>query len=94
MDTYRQDRISGYFVAAAAFAAFLTVIAGVVAGILFAPKSGKETRAQLGEWLQGKRDQGAELLAKVKEEGLRRKEQVASAIKAGREAYSEADRHA
>lgn len=71
----------------------LGAAAGAAAGILLAPKSGKETREQLGDWLKERREQGAEFLAKVKEEGLTKKDQLASAYKAGKQAYFETGHH-
>ncbi|MCX5794611.1 MAG: YtxH domain-containing protein [Elusimicrobia bacterium] len=84
---------TGFVIAAAGFGAALCVVTGIVMGVLFAPKSGKETRARLDEWLKEKRDQGSDLLAKIKEESLRRKEQLAATIKAGRQAYVETSKH-
>jgi gas vesicle protein len=80
MATEDKDRDTGFDITAAAFGAGLGIIAGAVMGVLFAPKSGTETRAQLGDWLKDKRDQGSNLLARVKEEGMHRKAQLAAAI--------------
>jgi len=66
---------------------------GAALGVLFAPKAGKETREQIGDWLKEKREEGSEILAKLKEEGLHKKEQIASALKAGKQAYVEAEKH-
>ena len=67
---------------------------GAALGVLLAPKAGKETRGQIGDWLKEKREEGGELLAKLKEEGLAKKEQVAAAFKAGKQAYETAhDKH-
>ncbi len=75
-------------------AAFLLgAAAGAAAGIILAPKSGKETREQIGDWLKERREQGSEFLAKVKEESLMKKEQFSSAYKAGKQAYSESGNH-
>lgn len=71
----------------------LGAVAGAAAGILLAPKSGKETREQVGEWLQERREKGSEFLSKVKEESLAKKDALSSAIKAGKAAYSEANNH-
>ena len=66
---------------------------GAALGVLFAPKTGKETREQIGGWLKEKREEGGELLAKLKEEGLHKKEQIAAGLKAGKQAYLEAEKH-
>ena len=66
---------------------------GAGLGMLFAPKAGKETREQIGDWLQDKREDGTELLAKIKEEGLQKKEQITAAFKAGKQAYAETEKH-
>ena len=63
---------------------------GIVVGVLFAPKSGKETRRQVGDWVREKRDTGSDMLANIKNQALHRKEQVSAAIKAGKDAYQEA----
>lgn len=41
---------AGYFISGAAI--------GTVLGVLFAPKSGRETREQVGSWLNEKREKG------------------------------------
>jgi gas vesicle protein len=74
-----------FFLAGAAIGAGL--------GVLFAPKAGKETREQIGDWLKEKREEGGDLLAKIKEEGLHKKEALSSALKAGKQAYMEAEKH-
>ena len=81
-----EDRGSNliFFLAGAAIGAGL--------GVLFAPKAGKETREQLGDWLKEKREDGGALLAKLKVEGLQKKEALAAALKAGKQAYMEADK--
>lgn len=79
---------------------FLGLGIGVAAGILFAPKSGSETRDLLrekadegkefvkrrGEELKGSAN---ELLDKSKQAVIRQKEQLAAAVEAGRSAYRE-----
>ena len=66
---------------------------GAGLGVLFAPKAGKETREQIGDWLKEKREEGGEFLSKFKEEGLHKKEQLAAALRAGKQAYAEAEKH-
>lgn len=70
------------------FGFVLAAAAGVVAGVLLAPRSGKETRARLKEWLENRREKGQELIAKLKDE----KESLSEAVKAGKEAYQESHR--
>ena len=80
---------------------FLVLGLGVVAGVLFAPKSGEETR----EFLVSKANEGADLAKRRAEEvreaavetyerGVetvqRHKENLASAVEAGRQTYREA----
>lgn len=77
--------------AGAGLAFFLVGAAvGAALGVLFAPRSGRETREKLGDWLKERRDQGSELLSKLKEEIPAKKDQIAAAIKAGKQAYYEA----
>ena len=64
---------------------------GAALGVLLAPRSGRETREQLGDWLQERREKGSELLHKVKEESLVKKDAVAAAAKAAKQAYAEAN---
>jgi gas vesicle protein len=71
----------------------LGAAAGAAAGVLLAPKSGKETREQIGDWLKERREQGAEFLSKVKEESHAKKEQLSTAYKAGKQAYFESGNH-
>ncbi|MDD5655903.1 MAG: YtxH domain-containing protein [Elusimicrobia bacterium] len=66
---------------------------GSLLGVLLAPKAGKETREQIGDWIKEKRDEGSDFLAKIKEEGMHKKEQISAAIRAGKQAYSEAEKH-
>jgi gas vesicle protein len=66
---------------------------GAALGLLFAPRSGKETREQVGDWLKEKREEGGELLSRLKEESLHKKEQLAAAVRAGKQAYCETEKH-
>ena len=77
---------------------------GAGLGILFAPKAGKDTREQIGDWLKERREEGSDLLSRVKEEGgellhrvkedsLHKKEAIAAALKAGKQAYMEVEKH-
>lgn len=74
-----------YFLAGAA--------AGAVLGVLFAPRAGGETREQLGDWLKERREKGADLLHRVKDESLVKKEAVVAAAKAAKDAYRDASKH-
>lgn len=40
---------------------------GAAAGLLLAPKSGKETRDQVADWLEDRRERGGEILHKIKD---------------------------
>lgn len=82
---------------------FLGVGIGVAVGILFAPKSGEETRTLLRskadeskDFLKRKsedlRDQAAEAVDKGKTVVQRQKEQVLAAVDAGKQAYRDAMR--
>ena len=79
---------------------FLGLGIGVAVGILFAPKSGQETR----ELLRGKADEGKDYVKRRTEELresatdilergrgaiTRQKDQLAAAVEAGRQAYRE-----
>lgn len=64
---------------------------GAALGILLAPKSGKETREQLADWIKERREKGSEFLSHVKEEGLHKKEALTAAVRAGKQAYAEAN---
>ena len=82
----REESVKGliYFALGAAVGAAL--------GILLAPKSGKETREDIADWLKERREKGAEFLHQLKEEIPAKKEQIAAAIRAGKQAYQEASR--
>ncbi|MCS7024029.1 MAG: YtxH domain-containing protein [Bryobacteraceae bacterium] len=79
---------------------FLGLGIGVAVGILFAPKSGEETReiirskAEEGtEYLRRRgselRESASELIERGKSAVARQKEQIAAAVDAGRQAYRE-----
>jgi gas vesicle protein len=71
---------------------------GALVGILFAPKSGEETREFLSkradegkEFAQRKarelRERADELIERGKEVAVRKKDSISAAVEAGREAY-------
>jgi gas vesicle protein len=62
---------------------------GFIVGVLFAPKSGKETRKQMGDWIEQKRQQSADLLTRLNTEAKHKKEQVEAVLQASRHAYEE-----
>ena len=67
---------------------------GAAAGLLLAPKSGKETREQVADWLEDRRERSSEILHKLKEAVPEKKEAFVAAIKAGKQAfYESADKH-
>jgi gas vesicle protein len=49
---------------------------GAAIGILFAPKAGKETREQLGDWMDETKEKAKEKLEKLEEEIKRRKDHL------------------
>jgi gas vesicle protein len=49
---------------------------GAALGILFAPKAGKETREELGEWMDETKEKAKEKLEKLEEEIKRRKDHL------------------
>ena len=59
------------------------IAAGAAAGVLLAPRPGKESRRKLADWLRAKREAGQEELRE-------RKAKVEAAIQAGKEAYARA----
>ena len=74
---------------------------GALVGVLYAPKSGRETRDSIRQAANDSRDfvstRGQELrgqvdqwVAKGKETVSRSKEQISSAVEAGRQAYRDA----
>ena len=79
---------------------FLGLGIGVAVGILFAPKSGEETRDLIrskagegGDYLRRRsgelKESASEMIDRGKDAVQRRKEQVAAAVDAGRQAYRE-----
>lgn len=62
---------------------------GAALGILFAPRSGQETRENIGDWLKERREKGSELLHRVKDESLAKKEALLAAAKAAKSTYTE-----
>ena len=80
---------------------FLGVGVGLAVGLLFAPKSGEETRNLLkGRADEGKdfvkrksgeiRETATDFMERGREAVIRQREQVAAAVEAGRQAYREA----
>ena len=80
---------------------FLGLGVGVAAGLLFAPKSGPETREMLRskadegkEYLKKRtyevRDQATEVIDRGKSTVLRQRENLAAAVEAGKQAYRDA----
>jgi len=49
---------------------------GAALGILFAPKAGKETREELGDWMDETKEKAKEKLEKLEEEIKRRKDHL------------------
>ncbi|MFI5346500.1 MAG: YtxH domain-containing protein [Elusimicrobiota bacterium] len=78
-----EDRGNGlfYFLAGTAVGAAL--------GVLFAPRAGSETREAVGDWLKERKEKGSELLHKVKDESLIKKEALVAAARAAKDAYRE-----
>lgn len=63
--------------------------AGAALGVLLAPRRGSETREQLAGWLRDRREKGADLLQRVREESYAKKEAVSAAARAAKDAYRE-----
>jgi gas vesicle protein len=61
--------------------------AGVALAVLFAPKSGDETRASIKGALAGVKDKALEQSSNLMEGLKQRKTQVTAAVEAGQEAY-------
>lgn len=60
--------------------AILGMIAGTVAGVLFAPRSGKATRKEIGEKAKEYADKGREIIVKNEIEAKKAVTQVADKI--------------
>lgn len=60
---------------------------GAALGILFAPKSGKETREGVADWMRERREKGNALLGRIRENVPVKKERITAAFKAGKDAY-------
>lgn len=65
-------------------------VVGAAAGLLLAPRSGKETRAKLEDWLDERREKGGEFIAKLKEVVPEKRDQIAAAAKAAKQAFADA----
>lgn len=68
----------------------LGAAAGAAVALLFAPASGEETRNYLGEKAREGRDRAADAARQGRELLNRQRENLASAIEKGREAYQQA----
>jgi gas vesicle protein len=60
---------------------------GAVLGLLFAPKEGSETREQLNDWLQEKREKSSELVRNLREKTAAQRGKVAAAFRHAKEEY-------
>jgi len=71
--------------------AFLVgALSGAAVALLYAPKSGRETREYLGERARESRARAADAAAKGREVLNQSRETITSAIERGREAYQQA----
>lgn len=68
MSEHRGGEIVGAFVVGG--------LIGAALGILFAPKAGKETRAELGEWMEETKEKAKEKIEKLEAEIKHRKDQL------------------
>jgi gas vesicle protein len=66
---------------------------GAVLGVLFAPRSGEETREQLVDWMKERKEKGSEFLNKVKDESHIKKEALVAAARAAKDTYRETSKH-
>lgn len=62
---------------------------GAGLGLLLAPKPGNETREQIADWLKERREKSAGFINRLRERIPAKKDQLAAAFKAGKEAYFE-----
>jgi len=62
---------------------------GAALGVLLAPRAGEETRELLTDWMKERKEKGADLLHKVKDESLVKKEALIAAARAAKDAYRE-----
>lgn len=70
----------------------LGAAAGAAAALLLAPRSGKETRERLTDWLEANREKAKDILDKSQDKLHHAKERVGAAVEAAQKAYREADR--
>jgi len=69
--------------------AVVGAVTGAIAGIILAPQAGAWSREQTADWLKGKSDSGAEILSRIRKQGMHRKNQLTAAWQAGRHAYTQ-----
>lgn len=70
-----------------ALAFVLGVVAGGITALLFAPASGKETRAKLKEGFNKAKDKAIEGLSEARESARVHKDALKAGIEEGKEAY-------
>jgi gas vesicle protein len=68
----------------------LGAVSGAAAALLYAPKSGRETREYLGDKASEARARAADAAAKGREAIAQGRETLSTAIERGREAYQQA----
>ena len=62
---------------------------GAALGVLLAPRAGEETRELLTDWMKERKEKGSDLLHKVKDESLVKKDALIAAARAAKDAYRE-----